>query len=361
MPVFDASPFQLTYDAPLFWAIVGFTGVLVVLAFVFTLLALFLHLRNRRRERWEAERADAWKPALLDVLAGDLPAHRLQQQVRPSERRYFVNFIYRFARRVRGKELAALQRLADPFLKDVAASWKTQDAEHRARDLQTLGLLGFQTYLQDIIDALDDPSPLVAMVAARALARRQHTQYAHLVLDKLHHFEAWRSESLASLLANLGVDVAPALRDAVADSARPTRVRAIAADALRKLNDAGAAETAARILNAPADRSLQTACLRLIKEVGRPEHLSVVRRLANSNDFVLRIHAIGALGRIGGPDEADRLRQAVTDSSEWVAIQAVQGLKEMGETPYLRNLAASDHARSPLARQALIEDKLTVR
>lgn len=361
MSVFDASPFQLTYDAPLFWVIAGFTGALALLALLFTLLALFLHVRNHRRKRWEKKRAESWEPALLNVLSGELPAHRLQDQIRPSERRHFVDFVYQFARRIRGRELSALQHLAQPFLEEIAASWKAQDAERRARNLQILGLLGFQTHIEDVIEALDDPSPLVAMVAARALARRQHPEYTRLVLDKLHRFEAWRSESLASLLANLGVDVAPALRDALTDPTRPTRVRAIAADALRRLNDAGAADAAARILENPADRPLQTACLRLIKEVGRPKHLPVVRRFVDSTDFVLRIHAIGALGQVGGQEEADRLIQAVADSSEWVAIQAVQGLKEMGETPFLRSLAASDHARSRLARQALIEDNLTVR
>jgi hypothetical protein len=74
-------------------------------------------------------------------------------------------------------------------------------------------MLGLPRYASTVVAALDDPSPLVAMVAARSLAQEESTEYAHAVLKRLHRFGGWNRRFLASMLASMGPRVADTLRE----------------------------------------------------------------------------------------------------------------------------------------------------
>ena len=88
-----------------------------------------------------------------------------------------------------------------------------------------------------VVAALDDRSPLVAMIAARALAKKETPQYAGAVLARLHRFTSWRPSFLASMLSSMGPEIAPILRSTLGNPAIDTQVRAIATMALRELHD----------------------------------------------------------------------------------------------------------------------------
>lgn len=332
----------------------------IILIFLSTLVlgayAVFLryanHLKGIKWRRLESK----WQPVLLDILSGSQENEAIWHLVDEEERLYFVDFLQRFAQRLRGEQRRTLSDLARPFLKSVIRHLETGDAERRARAIQTLSLLGLPYYDSHIIEALDDPSPLVAMIAGRYLMRREHPEYAEHVLRHLHRFTTWSRNLLASMMASVGPGATPALRDTLTDVGRPSWVRTVVADALLQLNDFEAADRAAHILESETDRELLAACLRLLSTVGRPDHVSVVRKLCDSPDFVVRAHAFRAIGRLAPLKEAKLLRGAFEDPSSWVAIQAAEGLKEGGGLDLLRDIATSDHPRANLARQVLTED-----
>jgi HEAT repeat protein len=169
----------------------------------------------------------------------------------------------------------------------------------------------------------------------------------------MHRFDQWRPSFLASMLATMGPAVAPALRNALADPAYVSRVRAVAADALRELNDYTAADTAAKVLAESTDRDLTAATLNLMAHIGRTEHLPVIRRHLSSPQAIVRARAVAALGHVGAEEDIPVLVDAFHDPSPWVALRAGEALLEAGAKRALTALARSDLPRAPVARQLL--------
>ena len=125
----------------------------------YTILLRFIHIKQKRR--WEALES-RWEQSLLEILSGGAPVDNLHHLVHKNEQLYFVDFLQRFVRLLKGKDIDTLKSLARPYLEGIQRRLKSKDAERRARAVQTLGILGLEIYANDIIKALDDPSPLVS-------------------------------------------------------------------------------------------------------------------------------------------------------------------------------------------------------
>ncbi|HPO10014.1 MAG TPA: hypothetical protein PLZ55_15170, partial [bacterium] len=146
---------------------------LLICSVIFAAYSILLRIRNNRKAAHWARLETAWEQAILEVLSGEKEPLDLQQRVGRKDTLYFVDFVMRYARRLRGQEREILTELVRPFLSRITERTVGGDAERRARAVQTISTLGFEEYTDRIIAALDDPSPLVAMIAARALARKE--------------------------------------------------------------------------------------------------------------------------------------------------------------------------------------------
>jgi len=209
-----------------------------------------------------------------------------------------------------------------------------------------------------VISALDDPSPLVAMVAARALAREETPEHAAEVLARLERFKGWDRRFLASMLAAMGPAVAGTLRWGLGDSTVEPWTRALLADASYLQRDLQAADVAARLLAETEDRELRASALRLLSGVGRPEHAPAVRDLCRSDDPVVRAQALRALGTVGGAVDVPLFIEAMGDAYPWAALHAARGAAASGGSDALEHLAASADPRAALARQILAEARV---
>ena len=334
------------------------TGIVLLLgcAILFAVIAAVLRYRNRRKEKEWLEREARWELPLLEVLAGSESPRVLWDLVGRDEQLYFVDYLLRFARRTRGHTRDILAGLAHPYLGQVAGRIATGDTERRARAVDTVALLGFAEYGKLIVAALDDPSPFVSMIAARCIARQQSPEHARLLVGHLSRLADWSPRQLTAMLASLGHEAAPCLRAAFADPANAPGLRAVAADALRRLHDPEALAVAGAVLEtAASDRDLVAAALRLVAELGGPEQAALVRPFCTHTDAVIRATAIQALPTTGALEDADSLRHALADESGWVAIQAARALMGSGDLRSLRALARAGEPRSALARQVLME------
>ncbi len=329
--------------------------MLLVVSLAFALLALVLRLRNDRIDARHRRLTAAWEPAVLDVLAGAASATELANRVEESDHFYYLTFLQAYATRLRGEERAVIRRLAAPYLPELARRAARGNAEERGRAIQVLAGIGMPEHADVVASALDDPSPFVAMTAARGLFRRGQERYFPVVLERLDRFTLWSRSFLASMLARGGPDAAELLRGMLADSSRPAAVRTVAADALRLLNDVGSVDIAATILQRRADRELVAACLRIVRQLGHREHVAIVRPLVASRDPVVRAAAVGAIGQIGGRTEVPLLQDVLDDVAFWVSLQAARGLMALGEVDTLRRLAAAGGPWSVLAQQVLSE------
>lgn len=341
-------------------------SIAITLIFLLALCSFAYTLLLRRRNRLKAENwarlESRWQHQLLELLAETGSTQALWQMVGKGQELYFVDFLLRYARQLRGRELELINELARPYLDGVAGRIHDREAERRARAMYTLGVLALRQpatikiFAPCAIEGLDDPSPLVAMVALRALARPECQSYAPAVLLRLPRFHMMNRQFLVSVLVGMGGEASGALRGLLGNPRSPFWDRSLAADALGQLHDLEAADIAIGLLAVETDRELLAALLRLLAEVGRPEHLPEVRRMCASDDFVVRANAAMVLGRLGGSEELPLLRQLVEDESNWVAHRAASALRQAGGSGLLGELAASNHPRAELAHQALAEE-----
>lgn len=339
-----------------FGLLTSITLGLFALAVLQALAALGYRLLARyREERQQALRA-RWEPAVVQHLVAGTPAAEVHKQVATDQGLQFVAILIRFARRLAGEERDLISQLATPHLPAVEERARSRSPAIRARAVQTLGELGWPEYAPTVVAALDDRSPMVAMVAARMLCRPQAARHANEVVRRLDRFSTWTPMLLASMLANAGPEIATELRAALTDGSRPPHVRTSAAEALRQLNDFDSADLAVDVLHSETDREVLAATLRLVGTVGRSAHIASVASFMDSADFVIRVATADALAGLGGPNELQALRRMVlSDPSQWVALRAARSLLTAGWFEELHELARSGHLRAPVATQVLAE------
>jgi HEAT repeat protein len=346
-----------THDSTLRLLTLAITAVFF-LALAFAGLALLLRLSNNRKQKFWARLEQKWEADTIAVISGDMTEEDVWQRVTAREGVYFAEFLLRFARRLQGAERQILARLARPFLPDVARRLKSFRPEHRARAAQILSILGLPEFEREVVSALQDSSPLVAMIAARALSRERNVAHVETIIANMSRFGSWTPKFLASMLSSLGPDAIPVLRWAFTDPNQTVQASLVFAEALRELHDPQAADLAANVLAATSDREVIAACLRLLAAVGHPAHLPVILPYLRSADFVVRAHAVTALAELGESEDQQILESALDDPSSWVALRAAKGLAKLGRISFLRELAASSHDRATLARQVLAEEGL---
>lgn len=341
---------------PTLLALIAVVLALLLVTIAFSAYAVLLRMQNERRDRRRAALAERWQSALLDAIADPTKISHVHRLVEANRRLHFVGFVLQFARRMRGVEANVLRSIVRPYMGLIAERLESGRVEVRARAVQTLGTLGLRDHEDLVVAALDDPSPLVAMVAARALAKEEEPRYASAVLAKVHRFSEWNRLYLASMLAAMGPEVSPGLRDGLADRAAAPWTRSVMAEALRLQTDFEAGDVAAGVVAEADDQSLTVDALRLLSEVGRPAHLPVVRSKARSHDPAVRAQALRALGRLGGPEDLPILVEALDDDFTWAALYAARGVRETGGRELLLQAAESDDRRGRLAAQVLAEE-----
>lgn len=329
-------------------------GVSIVLG----AFAVASRIRRAARRREVKEEFRVWQRSLHAVLYDGAPLETLWQAVGNRNDLDVLSFLVEYVRRLGGAERDRVCALAEPYLPRLLPRLADRSEGTRLRAVQTLGELGLPRYTTQVVGSLDDPSPLVAMVAAGTLARAETPEYASEVLARAGRFVHWRQDFLASMLASMGRGAAPALRRTLADELAPPRVRAVVADALATLGDPLGADGAERALTTSDDWELRAAALRLLASVGREEHLAAVRRELSAPEQAVRLAAIRALGQFGGPeDEPELERAALDDPSPWIALAAARALKSGGALEALETLAGSQHPRAALGLQVISEPR----
>lgn len=328
---------------------------LFAVTMAFSIYTIVLRIRNERRDRLWRDLTERWEAPVLDAIMEPEAVPAVWPQVPDRYRLHFVQFVLEYTRRVRGEERRTLARLAEPYLDSIAERLDDRRAEIRTRAVQTLGTLGLPKYADQVMAGLDDPSPLVSMVAARSLARRDHPEFAPVVMKHLARFDGWNPRFLASMLAAMGPEASQTFRQGLADPATPAWLRAVEAEALRMQLDPASGDIAVEALGNTTDRELVASLLRLIAAVGRPEHVSLIRGFCTDADPVIRAHALHALGELGTDADIPMLLDAMSDPSPWVALHAARGVREAGGSKMLVELARSDGVPARLAGQVLHE------
>jgi hypothetical protein len=337
-----------------FAALTTAVTVLIVVSALFAAFALFLRVRHEQGDQRLTRLTGEWEPAMLSLLAGTGMPETLAR-IEPDQTPEFLAFLLGYARRLKGDERDTVHELAGPYLATLLDEAEGRSAERRGKAIQVLASMGMPEYADTVAAALDDDSTVVAMIAARGLFRPGMEDHFQAVLDRLPRFTLWSRSVVGGQVARGGAGAAAPHQTNQARPGGAPLNPAIAADALRILNDLPTVEVANDILHVQSDPELVVACLRLIRHLGHRDHADVVRPLTESADSVVRAAAVGALAAIGEPSEVPLIRDMLDDDAYWVSLEAARGLLALGDVNTLRRLASAQGPWSVLAQQVLSE------
>ncbi len=331
-------------------------GIITLCAVAFVGASVVLRARNNRIARRWAKLEARWDPVMLDVLSGTAPVDALEVLVGPEEGRRFVEYLMRYARRIRGAERVLITGLAGPHLYLVSGDLANGNVERRARAAQMLGELGPVRYRSDLFAALDDRAPLVVMIAAVALSRHYRAADVLQLIQSVNRLSLLTNRMLVSMFQRLGPESAWAFRQTLADRAQSPKLRSVAAKVLAAFNDQDATAIAAAVAEEADDVDLRVATLQVLERVGSVEHLPLARQLVKDPVAAVRGSAIKILGKLGGEEDVPILVDALEDPVSWVAIHAAEGLRRAGRGVLEAVAEVRQRRSSMVAREMLFQD-----
>lgn len=338
------------------WALGLLILLLLGMALFFAAFTFFLRLRNEREaRRWE-ELERTWEPALMEVLAHPEEVEALWEKVGPNDHLRFLEFVLLYAQRLGGSERETLGRAAAPYLPELLPLRSHRRVGIRARAIQTLGTLGLPRYLEEVKEAVRDPSPYVAAIAARILAHEVGPEVAPDLCRNLERFHTFRIWYLVDMVVAMGPGAIPAIRGTLADERASLRSRAVAAHSLSVLMDLGSADLAANLTVREEDPELLTSLLRLLSQVGTADHTPAVRAHLDSEEFFVRAAATRTLAELGEEGDLPLLVEKLSDASAWVRMAAARGVYRLGGKATLTALSREEDPATPLFHQVLAEE-----
>lgn len=310
-------------DAQLVFAF--WLGVVVV-AMALVMLTVIVCMRRAmlRRERIHRQAAARWR-ALLEKAAGGtatgipaLPATELSG---------FLEAWNHVHDDLGGRIVPGLQRIAREL--DLAHRLQARLAHGGLHDrvvaLVALGHLRDPASFDRIARHLGDRSAIVSLSAARALMLVDARRAVAMFVPQIVHRQDWSQSGVAAILKEAGPDavsheLGEATLQANADVA-PRLVRFLA-----DVSPEAAAPVIRRILRTSQDEHLLSTCLQVVHEA---DDLPLVREMLGRERWHVRMHAASALGRIGVPDDEQRLLPLLSDAQWWVRYRAAQALARL--------------------------------
>jgi HEAT repeat protein len=211
-------------------------------------------------------------------------------------------------------------------------------------------------FVDDLKASIYDSSPFVAAMAARLLAHEVGAEIAPDLcksLDRFHNFRTWY---LVDMMVAMGPGAVPSIRGTLANPKMPDRTRAVAAHALSVLWDLESGGLAAKLLREEKNAEFLTSLLRLLGQVGTPEHLPAVRTHLDSQEFFVRAAATRTLSELGTEKDLPLLVEKLGDPSSWVKMAAARGIYRIGGKAALTALSREEDPASPWFRQVLGEE-----
>jgi HEAT repeat protein len=332
------------------------TGLGIIACSVLMLAAVFLlRLRLVLRQRRERRHAAQWRPLLAECVYA-VPA-RLPKV--PRDLRYCFMKLWNYHyESLEGGARANLEALGRALKLDVMARrfLRKSDLRQRLIAIVTLGHLGDRECWSELRELISDPSPMLSLVAARALIDIDTRATLAWLVTVMAEREDWPLARLVAMLEQAGPDqVTPPLLEALQAAGSPAQtVRLLGMMEVAHSGPARAA--AARIVRESEDPEVIAAGLRLL---GDPRDLELARSCAANASWVVRVAAARLLGRIGEPVDRRLLASMLSDSHWWVRYHAARALTALPFTSFVEleiiRPTLEDRFASDMLAQAIAE------
>ncbi len=289
--------------------------------------SFILTLRTARTVGAAKKRAfiSQWRPVLTQCLTTYPEALPLLKR---HERRLFLHLWVTFQESVTGEAHARLKRLAREL--DLHKIALTYTRPHRG-DLALLAVTALG-HLQEshawetLAQLLSHSNRTLSLAAARALVRIDTVRGLSLVLPFLATRQDWSVLNTSLVLKEIGQSISAPLLAQQALS-RSSDVAARLITLIKAIRGLSALPLVRKLIERhPNDVTIVCAALDLFSECHDPRDLPQIRHYTLHSNWIIRLHAAMALGKMGTLDDEIRLMALLSDSEWWVRYRAAESL-----------------------------------
>jgi len=318
-----------------------------------SLLAVFTHLKQNLQTQREQAFSKQIQPLLTAFLFQNLPAQAIWKQVSRHSEKIFLDLLYQYHQRLKGQAKESLGLLAEPYLQDLKAQFQDRQIYVRARALKLAALFQEQRFVPELLQGLEDPSPVVVLICFQILSQPQHPDILQPLIKSLKKLENLSAVYIASLLARKGLSLAPDLRALFSNPAENIRIRIIAAKTLLYLHDLQSISLALEILKQEEHLDIIVPALNLIEKLSPEDVSEQILPFAQSPQFAIRAYALRTLASLNKVQHSELFVRALEDASPWVTRQAALALKNTGQEERLKTISLSGSPAAEIAKQTL--------
>lgn len=317
------------------------TGLLLSLA----LLGRLLHyLQRSRRQRV----LDRWRPLLMASL------YELPESLPSLSRFDYPDFLdlWNHLHESLGSEARGnLERVAGLARVPAAVSRMLRRGgyEGRLAALRTAGNLRLSAIWDVLRELLESDSVELSLAAAQALSRIDATRAVPLLMPPLLMRDDWPPQRIVTILRELeserlACSLLKAIEETVAEKAEKLLHYLVEVAPLE------AAPVIRRQIANPSDERLLIACLKVLNDF---RELEILRSFCSHQNWLVRLHAASAFGRLGVHDDKAILAGMLGDCQWWVRYRAARALAQLpgmtsGELLRIKDMQTDRYARDML-------------
>lgn len=307
------------------WKTVFATGL-----FSMAVLGLILALRLGRR--YHAFRRHAfrtqWHPLLSRGVIEDVPG--LPPLAR-RDRYAFLELWVAFQESFTGESRGRLNHLALRLGVDRTAL-KLSGGSRLSKRLVAMTALGYLRCPEawDVLhNLIRHANPTLSLVAARALARIDGNRALPLLVPHFASRHDWPLTEVTQVLRETGSDLAALMLGQTALTGSPEQAARLIR-LIEAIRGVTALSLVREVLDAhPDDATIVPAALRLLGQCEDPRDLPRLRRYVRHANWIIRLQAAAALGKMGTMEDEDELIALLSDQHWWVRYRAAEGLSRL--------------------------------
>lgn len=306
----------------------AWTGAAVV-TLTLLLLAVIVAIRlvQARRLVWREQLVRAWRPVLTRALV-TMPES--SPRVSAREAAVVMPMWAYYHEFIRGESKANLNQLArlaglDLYAKKTLRADSTRqrllaiEALGHLRDRETRRLLRPIAYIAN---------PYLSLAAAHALLRVDPREAIQEIVPLIASHPDWSPARVIAMLREAGPDVVsePLARAAVGADVAYQPLLVIYLDTAHE----GVASRAIRkIMLATDDEQVLVTCLYQLGRMAHPDSLKIVRSYLQHPNWLIQLHAVSGIGRMGSEADVDDLVRMLAHREFWIRYRAAQALSKL--------------------------------
>ncbi len=200
----------------------------------------------------------------------------------------------------------------------------------------------------------EDVDPYVQLAALHGLAERQAMDQLPHILAQLAYSDRQNTMLLADVLQRFGDTAAPMLV-ALASGQAPQEVREASLIALGTIRSLGSVKPLIAIAESDPLPDIRAQAISALGRIGDIRAGKVVIRALDEPEYIIRLHATQAAGKLRLNDALPHLAALLSDSAWWVRYRAAEALLRLNASSLLKHKATQHDTAGEVARMMLAE------